>query len=91
MRSRVEFASRKQNVFRLNNMSECWGAFKPGLSFAANLNETSKTSMVKAKTEQKRVSRSPLRAGTSNPVGGAEACKVKICVPHRRKSGLSPL
>ncbi len=31
------------------------------------------------------------RAGTGHPVGRAEACKVKICVPHRRKSGLSPL
>ena len=33
----------------------------------------------------------PLWAGTGHPVGRAEACKVKICVPHRRKSGLSPL
>jgi hypothetical protein len=33
----------------------------------------------------------PLWSGTGHPVGRAEACKVKICVPHRRKSGLSPL
>jgi len=32
----------------------------------------------------------PLWSGTDHPVGRAEACKVKICVPHRRKSGLSP-
>lgn len=29
-------------------------------------------------------------AGTGHPVGRAETCKIKICVPHRRKSGLSP-
>ena len=29
-------------------------------------------------------------AGTGHPVGRAQACKVKICMPHRRKSGLSP-
>ena len=29
-------------------------------------------------------------AWTSHPVGRAEACKVKICVLHRRKSALSP-
>ena len=33
---------------------------------------------------------SPLWAGTGHPVGRGEACKVKNCVPHRRKSGLSP-
>lgn len=29
-------------------------------------------------------------AGTGHPFRRAEAGKVKICVPHRRKSGLSP-
>lgn len=28
-----------------------------------------------------------LRAGIGHPVGCAEACEFKICVPHRRKSG----
>jgi len=30
-----------------------------------------------------------LRAGIAHPVSRAEACEVKICMPHRRKSGLA--
>ena len=32
----------------------------------------------------------PLWAGSGHPVGRVKAYEVKICVPHRRKSGLSP-
>ncbi|MFG0295328.1 MAG: hypothetical protein ACF8PG_05415, partial [Maioricimonas sp. JB045] len=39
-----------------------------------------------------RLNRSwPRRAGTGHPVGRAEDRKIKICVPQRRKSSLSPL
>ncbi len=32
-----------------------------------------------------------LRAGNGHPVGRAEACEVKICVPHHRKAASSPM